>query len=128
MYPAVLDCSRSHGPKKKNLSWNNAILSGLAPDFIVSEVVFQVDALKVVIEVNVLSDQFFDLRTSRIMSTKQTFGFERTKEIFHGCVIVRAARTGHGRLKVESGILCLGRNMHRKCIATPGHCGGQVHQ
>ena len=34
------------------------------------------------------------------MGTVQTFGFERTKEIFHGCVIVRAARTGHGRLKV----------------------------
>ena len=49
-----------NGHKKKNLSQNNAILCGLVPDFIGSEAVFQIDALKDV-DVNVLSDRFFDL-------------------------------------------------------------------
>lgn len=93
------DNSRLNGRKKKNLLQNNAILRGHAPDFIGGEAVFQVDMLKVV-EVNVLSNQFFDLRTSCIMSTIQIFWFEHTKEFFHGCVIVRTARTGHERWKV----------------------------
>ena len=90
-----------NGHKKKDLSQNSAILCGLAPDFKGSEAVFQVDVLKVV-EVNVLSDQFFDLRTNLVMSTVQSFGFERIREIFHGYIIVRTAKTGHGRLKVVS--------------------------
>lgn len=49
-----------NGHKKKNLSQNNAILRGLVSDFIGSEAVFQIDALKDV-DLNVLSDRFFDL-------------------------------------------------------------------
>lgn len=93
-----MDGARLNGHKEK-MSQHNTVLRGLAPAFMGSEAVFQADALKVG-EGNVLGDPFFDLRMSRIMSTIQTFGFERTKEVFHGCVIVRAARIGHGRLKV----------------------------
>ena len=93
-----MDGARLNRHKEKMLQYNT-VLRGLAPAFMGSEAVFQADALKVG-EGNVLGDPFFDLRTSRIMSTIQTFGFERTKEVFHGCVIVRAARIRYGRLKV----------------------------
>ena len=83
-----MDGARLNGHKEK-MSQHNTVLRGLTPAFMGSEAVFQVNALKVV-EANVRSDQFFNLRMSGAMSTIQTFGFERTKEIFHGCVVVRA--------------------------------------
>ena len=85
--------------KNKSLSQNIKGLHGFAPDFIGSKAVFQVNALKIV-KVDVLSNQFFNLSASRIPSAVQAFGFERTKEVFHGRVVVRTSGTGHGRPKV----------------------------
>ena len=54
--------------KNKSLSQNIEGLHGFAPDFIGSKAVFQVNAPKI-IEVDVLSNQFFNLSASRIPST-----------------------------------------------------------
>ena len=94
-----MDCSPTNRQENKSLSQNIEGLHGFAPDFIGSKAVFQVNALKIV-EVDVLSNQFFNLSASRIPSAEQAFGFERTKEVFHGCVVVRTSGTGHGRPKV----------------------------
>ncbi len=76
-------------------------LRGLALDFVGSEAVFEVDAFKVA-EVNVLSNRFFSLRTSRITNPIQTFGLDRTKESFHGRFVIGTSRAGNGRAKVLS--------------------------
>ena len=96
-----MDCIRLNGYEKKKLSKNNARLRGLAPDFVGSEAVFEVDAFKVA-EVNVLSNRFFSLRTSRITNPIQTFGLDRTKESFHGRFVIGTSRAGNRRTKVLS--------------------------
>lgn len=77
------------------MSYQKSSLRGLAPDFIRSEVIFRVDALKIV-EAHVLSDRILKLRRSSVMSMIQTFGLERTKEVFHDNVVERPTRSGHG--------------------------------
>lgn len=90
-----MGCSHLNGCKKKNMSYQKSSLRGLAPDFIRSEVIFRVDALKIV-EAHVLSDRILKLRRSSVMSMIQTFGLERTKEVFHDNVVERPTRSGHG--------------------------------
>ena len=93
------DCSPTNRQENMSLSQNIEGLHGFAPDFVGSKAVLQVNALNIV-EVDVLSNQFFNLSASRIPSTVQAFGFESTKEVFHGRVVVRTSGTGHGRPKV----------------------------
>lgn len=93
------DCSPTNRQENMSLSQNIEGLHGFAPDFVGSKAVLQVNALNIV-EVDVLSNQFFNLSASRIPSTVQAFGFERTKEVLHGRVAVGTSGTGHGRPKV----------------------------
>ena len=94
-----VDCSPTSRQENKSLSQNIEGLHGFAPNCVGSKAVFQANALKI-IEMDLLSNQFFNLSASRIPSTVQAFGFERTKEVFHGRVVVRTSGTGHGRPKV----------------------------
>ena len=95
-----MDCSPSSGQEDKSLSQNIEGLHGFALDFIGSKAVLQVNTLNIV-EVDVLSNQFLNLSASRIPSTIQAFGFERTNEFFHSRVVVRTSGTGYGRPKVK---------------------------
>ena len=63
-----MDWSLTSSQENKSLSQNIEGLHGFAPDFRESKAVFQVNALKIV-EVDVLSNQFFNLTASRIPST-----------------------------------------------------------
>ena len=94
-----MDCTPTNRQEKKSLSQNIQGLHGFAPDFVGSKAVLQVNALKIV-EVDVLSNQFFNLSASRIPSTVQAFRFERTKKVFHSRIVVKTSGTGHGRPKV----------------------------
>ena len=69
-----MDCSPTNRQENKSLSQNIEGLHGFAPDFIGSKAVFQVNALKIV-EVDVLSNQFFNLSASRIPSAVQAVSY-----------------------------------------------------